>query len=84
MTVTDPAAIIAKHLATLRPAASRPRDDSRPKAEDTLSISRRFVSTNQLRAARGLLGWDQVMLAQRAGVSTITLKRIERGTGKPA
>jgi DNA-binding XRE family transcriptional regulator len=86
MTDTDPAAIIAKHLATLRlaaPAASRPRDDSRPKAEDTLSISRRFVSTNQLRAARALLGWDQVMLAQRAGVSTITLKRIERGTGNP-
>jgi DNA-binding XRE family transcriptional regulator len=77
--------ILAEHLATLRPAApvtNRPRDDSQPtKTEDTLGISGGFVNTNQLRAARALLGWDQAMLAQRAGVSTITVKRIERGTG---
>jgi transcriptional regulator with XRE-family HTH domain len=35
----------------------------------------------QIRAARGLLGWSQTQLAKRAGMSLPTVKRIERGTG---
>jgi transcriptional regulator with XRE-family HTH domain len=35
----------------------------------------------QLRAARGLLGWSQTELAERAGLSLPTVKRVESGTG---
>jgi transcriptional regulator with XRE-family HTH domain len=35
------------------------------------------VTVEQLRAARGLLGWSQTELAKRAGVSLPTVKRIE-------
>ena len=31
----------------------------------------------QIRAARALLGWDQNRLAKEAGVSVITVKRVE-------
>ena len=37
----------------------------------------------QIRGARGLLGWSQSDLAQRAGVSLPTLNRIERGAIAP-
>lgn len=36
----------------------------------------------QVRAARGLLGWSQADLAQAAGVSSMTVKRLE-GSGQP-
>ena len=36
-----------------------------------------MLSGVQIRAARALLGWDQARLAERAGVSTITVKRLE-------
>jgi transcriptional regulator with XRE-family HTH domain len=39
------------------------------------------VKIEQLRAARGLLGWSQSALAQRAGLSLPTVKRVESGTG---
>ena len=66
------------------PAAKRPRGDSRPsKAEDTFCISDRILNTNQLRAARALLGWDQATLARHAGVSVPTIKRIEGGAANP-
>jgi transcriptional regulator with XRE-family HTH domain len=39
------------------------------------------VSVEQLRAARGLLGWSQTELASRAGLSLPTVKRLEGGFG---
>ena len=36
-----------------------------------------MISGIQIRAARALLGWDQAKLAERAGVSIITVKRLE-------
>ena len=35
------------------------------------------ISVEQLRAARGLLGWTQSELAVRAGLSLPTVKRLE-------
>jgi transcriptional regulator with XRE-family HTH domain len=35
----------------------------------------------QLRAARGLLGWSQSVLAARAGLSLPTVKRVEADLG---
>jgi transcriptional regulator with XRE-family HTH domain len=35
------------------------------------------ISNVQIRAARMLLGWSQLVLADRAGVSPITVKRLE-------
>jgi transcriptional regulator with XRE-family HTH domain len=39
------------------------------------------ISVEQLRAARGLLGWSQSELAERTGVSVPTVKRLEGGFG---
>jgi transcriptional regulator with XRE-family HTH domain len=39
------------------------------------------LTIEQIRAARGLLGWSQSELASRAGVSVPTVKRVEAGTG---
>jgi transcriptional regulator with XRE-family HTH domain len=39
------------------------------------------VTVEQLRAARGLLGWSQSELAKRAGLSLPTVKRLEAGFG---
>jgi transcriptional regulator with XRE-family HTH domain len=39
------------------------------------------VTVEQLRAARGLLGWSQSELAARAGLSLPTIKRLEGGFG---
>lgn len=36
-------------------------------------------SAAQIRAARGLLGWSQTLLAERAGISRRTLTAIESG-----
>ncbi len=40
-----------------------------------------MVTIEQLRAARGLLGWSQSELAGRAGLSLPTVKRLEAGFG---
>lgn len=40
-----------------------------------------MVTIEQLRAARGLLGWSQSELAARAGLSLPTVKRIEANFG---
>ena len=40
-----------------------------------------MVAVEQLRAARGLLGWSQSELAARAGLSLPTVKRLEAGFG---
>jgi transcriptional regulator with XRE-family HTH domain len=39
------------------------------------------ITIEQLRAARGLLGWSQSELAARAGLSLPTVKRLEGGFG---
>jgi transcriptional regulator with XRE-family HTH domain len=39
------------------------------------------ITIEQLRAARGLLGWSQSELAKRAGLSLPTVKRVESRTG---
>ena len=36
-----------------------------------------MISNLQIRAARALLGWNQQQLADAAGVSAITIKRLE-------
>jgi transcriptional regulator with XRE-family HTH domain len=41
------------------------------------------VTIEQIRAARGLLGWSQTDLADRAKLSLITIKRFEAGFGPP-
>lgn len=37
------------------------------------------MTPGQIRAARALLGWKQTDLAERSGVSEISVKNIERG-----
>ena len=44
-------------------------------------ISMLLQTAEQLRAARAYLGWTQQELAERAGVSTPTVKRLERMSG---
>jgi transcriptional regulator with XRE-family HTH domain len=40
-----------------------------------------MLTIEQLRAARGLLGWSQSKLAARAGLSLPTVKRVEIDLG---
>ena len=40
-----------------------------------------MITIEQMRAARGLLGWSQSELAKRAGLSLPTVKRVEAGKG---
>jgi transcriptional regulator with XRE-family HTH domain len=39
------------------------------------------ITIEQLRAARALLGWSQTQLAEGAGMSLPTIKRVEAGSG---
>ena len=39
------------------------------------------IEIEQLRAARALLGWSQTQLAERAGLSLPTVKRVETESG---
>jgi DNA-binding XRE family transcriptional regulator len=54
------------------------------KAHDPFWVKRlarkRMISVEQIRAARGLLGWSQTELGSRAGLSLPTVKRLETGT----
>lgn len=43
-----------------------------------------MILIEQIRAARGLLGWSQTELADRAELSLPTIKRMEREDGGPA
>ena len=45
------------------------------------SIRKSGITIEQLRAARGLLGWSQSELASRAGLSLPTVKRVESEFG---
>ena len=40
-----------------------------------------MLKIEQIRAARGLLGWSQSQLAARAGLSLPTVKRVEADAG---
>ena len=40
-----------------------------------------MVRAAQIRAARGLIGWNQAQLAEAAGLSVPTIKRMEGPTG---
>ncbi len=40
-----------------------------------------MISAEQLRAARGLLGWNQSRLAQASNLALSTIKRMERPGG---
>ena len=40
-----------------------------------------MIFTEQIKAARALLHWDQVALAERAGLAISTVKKLEARTG---
>jgi transcriptional regulator with XRE-family HTH domain len=42
-----------------------------------------LITIEQIRAARGLLGWSQTGLAEAAGLSLPTIKRMERESDGP-
>ena len=42
-----------------------------------------MIQPNQVRAARALLGWRQVDLAQNSGVPEVSIKNMERGATDP-
>jgi transcriptional regulator with XRE-family HTH domain len=42
-----------------------------------------LITIEQIRAARGLLGWSQSELAKKAGLSLPTVKRLESGSTEP-
>ena len=41
-----------------------------------------MIISEQIRAARGLLGWSQAHLARQAGVGLMTIKRMEANPGR--
>ena len=43
----------------------------------------RMITREQIRAARGLLGWTQAELAKAAGLSEVAVKNLERGRTDP-
>jgi transcriptional regulator with XRE-family HTH domain len=46
-------------------------------------IRRGMITAAQIRAARALVGWKQIELAAKSGVSEISIKNIERGHTDP-
>jgi transcriptional regulator with XRE-family HTH domain len=42
-----------------------------------------MITAGQIRAARALIGWKQIDLAKRSGISEISIKNIERGVTDP-
>jgi transcriptional regulator with XRE-family HTH domain len=45
------------------------------------SRAKSLLTSGQLRAARGLMGWSQTDLARRSGLSLPTVKRVESDLG---
>jgi transcriptional regulator with XRE-family HTH domain len=46
-------------------------------------MSAAMITSEQCRAARGLLAWSQQELAQRARVGVVTVHQLEAGSGQP-
>jgi transcriptional regulator with XRE-family HTH domain len=46
-----------------------------------MTNQRSMLYTAQIKAARSLLGWKQMDLAEAAGVGLATIQRIEKGDG---
>ena len=42
-----------------------------------------MITAAQIRAARALLDWEQTALAEKSGVSAVTISAIERGSSDP-
>jgi transcriptional regulator with XRE-family HTH domain len=42
-----------------------------------------MISSAQCRAARGLVDWSQLELAEQAGVGVVTIRQLEAGTHEP-
>jgi transcriptional regulator with XRE-family HTH domain len=49
----------------------------------TIEHAYMMITGAQIRAGRGLLGWTQDLLAYEAGVSVLTVKKIEREKTDP-
>jgi transcriptional regulator with XRE-family HTH domain len=41
------------------------------------------ITRAQIRAARALIGWTQIDLAQASGISQVAIKNLERGATDP-
>lgn len=50
---------------------------------DRIEYPAAVITPAQIRAARALLGWKQTDLAEKSGVSEISIKNIERGVTDP-
>jgi hypothetical protein len=70
-------AICVLHSAAYRPPLAIDIDSPSTVMIQKGSTRIHLVSIEQLRAARGLLGWSQTELASRAGLSLPTVKRLE-------
>jgi len=42
-----------------------------------------MITRAQIRAARALIGWTQIDLAQASGISQVAIKNLERGVTDP-
>jgi DNA-binding XRE family transcriptional regulator len=78
----DPAAVahLMKQLTPQAANHSVPIGDTSSVSEQ---LDQRTAAARQVKAARALLAWDQATLAERAGVSLPSVKRIETGAGNP-
>jgi transcriptional regulator with XRE-family HTH domain len=43
----------------------------------------KMITRAQIRAARALIGWTQIDLAQASGISQVAIKNLERGVTDP-
>ena len=48
-----------------------------------MSPSETAITPAQCRAARGLLGWNQKELAEKAGISAVAVNQFETGISEP-
>ena len=56
------------------------RSPFREKASDAVVHAEPLVLARMIRGARAVLGWSQTELASRAGLSQLSILRIEQGT----
>ena len=48
-----------------------------------MSDNRAVITAAQCRAARGLLGWSQKTLSEKAAVGILTVRQLEAGLNEP-